>query len=177
MTPRYLQPMGVRHAVAEDVPDVARVQTSSWEAAYRGLIPDSIFERVTVEQREQMWANYMANQPPRSALLVAEAEGDIVGMANVGTSRDDDHDGSVAELFAIYVDPAHRNGGYGRELMVAALEEVRSNGFESATLWVLDTNERGRSFYELGGWVADGTVKIDESFGDPLREVRYRKHL
>jgi hypothetical protein len=42
------------------------------------------------------------------------------------------------------------------------------------TLWVLDTNERARRFYEARGWRADGTSKSDASRGSPVVEVRYR---
>ena len=125
-----------------------------------------------------MWGRYMADPPGRTALLVAEAGGQVVGMAHTGPTRDEDLVAdSVGGLFAIYVDPAHWDGGHGRNLMVAALNDMRMHGFETAALWVLDTNERGRAFYEKGGWLADGSVKIDESFGDPLREVRYRLDL
>jgi hypothetical protein len=41
-------------------------------------------------------------------------------------------------------------------------------------VWVLDTNTVGREFYEEGGWRLDDAVKVDESFGAPLNEVRYR---
>ncbi len=166
--------MGVRRAVIDDVAEVARVQTASWEGVYRGLMPDSILERITVERREQMLSRYMSDRPANTALLVAEVESEIVGMAWIGPSRDDDHaDGAVGQLFAIYVDPVHWDAGHGRELMIRALAEMRNLGFQEASLWVLDNNERGRGFYERGGWLADGAVKIDESFGDPLREVRY----
>lgn len=170
--------MGVRRAVVDDVPEIARVQVSSWDGVYRGVMPDSIFEFVDLELRVAQWSNYFIRRPARTAVLVSESQGAVVAMASVGPNRDEDiDDGEVGELFAIYVDPVHWGAGHGRLLMVEALEELRKMGFSSATLWVLDANERGRSFYEAGGWHVDGASKVDESFGEPLREVRYRLSL
>lgn len=43
--------------------------------------------------------------------------------------------------------------------------------------WVLDTNVRGRRFYESANWTPDGAVKVDKRDGFELREVRYRRLL
>lgn len=170
--------MGVRRAVADDVPEVARVQTDAWAATYEGLIPESIFALMTVDRRVEMWNSYFTNRPARALLLVAEHHDAIVGMASVGPCRDEDMGGDeVGEVFAIYVDPPYWGDGHGKALMIKSLEEMRTMGFELATLWVLDTNDRGRSFYERGGWRLDGAVKLDDSYGDPIREVRYRLEL
>ena len=55
-----------------------------------------------------------------------------------------------------------------------SLDWLRGAGFSAAMLWVLDTNEIGRGFYQRGGWRLDEASKLDESFGAPLSEVRYR---
>mgnify|MGYP001814830296 CR=1 FL=1 len=152
---------------------------TSWEGAYRGLMPDEIFELVNYETRLDQWNRYFAEPRPRHLIWIAEAaSGAIAGMANIGPTRDKDLDSnSVAELFAIYVDPEHWDEGLGRDLMVAALEGVAELGFTEVALWVLDTNARARAFYESGGWTSDGAAKVDESFGLPLREIRYRLEL
>ena len=36
-------------------------------------------------------------------------------------------------------------------------------------------NARARRFYEIAGWVADGTERTSEVFGVTVREVRYRR--
>lgn len=56
----------------------------------------------------------------------------------------------------------------------ATLDET---GFEEATLWVLDTNDPARRFYEATGWLADGTTRRVELGGLPLDEVRYRRQV
>jgi hypothetical protein len=51
------------------------------------------------------------------------------------------------------------------------------SGLRRAELWVLESNRDARSFYERCGWRADGAEQVDDSFGAPLRLVRYRTAL
>ena len=60
--------------------------------------------------------------------------------------------------------------------MTASLDALAQAGYRQATLWVLESNERARRFYEAAGWWPDGKVKTDCSLGFPLAEIRYR-HL
>jgi ribosomal protein S18 acetylase RimI-like enzyme len=61
--------------------------------------------------------------------------------------------------------------------MEAALGRLRQAGFESATLWVLDTNTQARRFYEAGGWQWDTTTKPHVIGGREVTEFRYRVAL
>jgi len=165
----------IRWASAADTESIARVQVASWIGVYRGLLPDSVIDRLTVETRTAQWNRFFADPPPRSAMFVAEHRGEVVGMAQVGPTRDEDLDGDrIGEVLAIYVTPDHWDHGHGRELMEQSLAWLRDSGFFGATLWVLDTNARGRAFYEAGGWRLDDAAKVGETFGESLSEVRYR---
>ena len=53
---------------------------------------------------------------------------------------------------------------------------IRS-GHTEVSVWVLDTNQRGRAFYERMGLTLDGAAKTDTLDGFPLTEVRYRAAL
>ena len=165
----------IRWASAADAEGMARVQVASWDGTYRGLMPDEVIDRLTVDVRTAAWNRMLTNPDPLTAAFVAEHGGELVGLCYVGPTRDEDLDPQrIGEVFAIYVDPSHWGHGHGRDLIVRSLEWLRDAGFAAAMLWVLDTNSIGRQFYERGGWRLDEAVKIDESFGAPLREVRYR---
>lgn len=167
----------VRDAEPSDVPEVARVQTESWLATYRGLVPETLFEVLTVERRSESWARWFEVNE-RGSLFVAVDDDSIVGMANAGPTRDGDLDSTaVGEVAAIYVVPSAWGRGHGRDLMIASLDRLRSGGFTEVMLWLLEGNRRGQAFYESGGWRADRTTKVDDSFGEPLVEVRYRLAL
>ena len=60
----------------------------------------------------------------------------------------------------------------------AAVEQaLRSDGHETAYLWVLEGNERAARFYERHGWASDGARKVDTRPGLVLHERRHVKRL
>jgi len=169
----------VRDARVADVARIGLVHVRSWQAAYRGLMPQDYLDGLDPEQRSDMWEHILAAQnPARAGVLVVEATEDeqqILGFVSYGTSRDDDADKQkVGEVAAIYLLPDAWGKGAGGQLMGAALGRLAGAGFAEATLWVLDTNVRARRFYQAGGWAPDGTVKTEDFRGFPLSEVRYR---
>jgi len=52
---------------------------------------------------------------------------------------------------------------------------VRS--FRTVTLWVLETNEQARRFYELAGWKLDGATTTERIDCLNYPTVRYRVDL
>ena len=165
--------MAVRDARPSDAVGIATVHVRSWEAAYRGLIPDRILDETTVVRRTRGWLRRLDTDRD-AGTFVAVADDRIVGFVDVGPDRDDP---TLGEVYAIYVDPDAWDRGHGRDLMVAGLEWLRAHGFASARLRVLEGNARGRSFYERGGWRLDGEPTVDDHAGVPLQEVTYRIDL
>ncbi len=55
----------------------------------------------------------------------------------------------------------------------AFLHILKTEGYKRATLWVLDTNEKTRNWYELKGWRVEGKIKTEPRDGFDLHEVRY----
>lgn len=168
----------VRRAEPQDAPAVARVHVASWRQAYRGLLPQEYLDSLSIETRTTTWAKAFSQSPDQtSTTLVGELDGQIVGFACVGPSRDDDTDRATGELWGLYLDPAHWGAGHGHTLHTEALDVARASGAAVATLWVLTTNQRARHFYERHGWVADGTVKTVWRGDVRLDETRYRISL
>ncbi len=183
----------LRNARPDDVGAIAVVHVRSWQATYAGHFPDDFLDALDPAQRAEGWRRYF-EQGLRAdeTVLVYETgspaggegnesegvagSGDIVGFAHVGPSRDEDARGA-GELYAIYLLPERWGQGLGRALMARSLVELAASGFAAATLWVLEGNRRARRFYEAGGWRADGSSKVDDHLGFPIREVRYRREL
>ena len=69
------------------------------------------------------------------------------------------------------------NQGVGSALMKEALSFFKKEGYSRATLWVLDTNEKSRGWYEHKGWRVEGATKVEEKDGLKLREIRYVKEV
>jgi GNAT superfamily N-acetyltransferase len=165
----------VRDARPEDADAIARVHTRSWQVGYAHAFPAEALAGISVEGRREDMAQWISASEPRSAILVAELEGAVVGFASVGPSREDA--GFPGELYSIYVDPDSWGAGIGRRLILEAEERLRAAGFSEAILWVLDDNPRARGFYEAAGWAHDGGSKRDTHLGTEVHEVRYRKSL
>ena len=107
-------------------------------------------------------------------VLVAERGGSLVGFVSFGPADGEGADLELGEVYAIYIDSIYWGRGYGRALLQAATAGLRGAGFREAVLWVLQTNERARRFYEIAAWKADGKTKLEERGQLVLRDVRYR---
>lgn len=94
-----------------------------------------------------------------------------------GLCRDSDVFEGTAEVYAIYLAQEIAGKGIGRVLFTHAVEDLRQRGFKGAILWVLESNQRARRFYEAAGWKPDGTSKTEERPGALLKEVRYHLAL
>ena len=145
----------VRPAGRQDARAVAEVHVGSWQWAYRGLMPDDFLDGLSVDQREGFWSDRLAAEN-HGVVVAADLDGNVVGFASISACRDDDASERTGELEAIYVTEETAGTGTGRALVDAAVEMLRARGFGRATLWVLETNDRARRFYERAGWHWDG---------------------
>lgn len=171
--------MRIRPAQVGDAAALALVHVRTWQAAYRGQMPQEYLDQLDPVQRRALWKHWIQHVAPRAGTCVLEHEADgVIGFISVSPSRDDDADpATIGEVTAIYLLPTHWGSGGGRMLMGAGLRHLADAGYASALLWVLETNTRARRFYEAGGWQPDGTSKVDDTRGFPLAEVRYRRHI
>ena len=163
--------MEVRVATAGDALRVETIRVRGWRAAYRHVLPADELDAMPIDP--ERWRPRLATPPRGWTTFVAEEDGEVVGYASVGPSRDER---GLGELYAIYVDPERWSNGAGRALLERAEEQLRSE-YDTAALWVLEDNPRARRFYESAGWAADGARKAEERWGVRAPEVRYRKEL
>lgn len=154
--------MTVRLAEVSDAPAVASVHVRTWQSAYRGLVPDSVLDELSVQERESMWERAI----PRGGVWVGLVDDTVAGFCAVGPSSEPD---AAFQLYALYVLPSAWGTPLGYELARAAL-----GAEQDVVLWVFDENPRARRFYERLGFRTDGTVKTETIGGAELREVRYR---
>jgi ribosomal protein S18 acetylase RimI-like enzyme len=165
--------MEVRRARPGEGTDISRVRVASWQAVYRGLMPDEILDGMEIDGTR--FDEAILSATPRTSLLVVDDYGEIAGFSVLGPDRDGGEE--TGEIVAIYLHPDVWDRGYGWALMEHSVAELRTHGFRKAVLWVLSTNERARRFYETAAWIADGAEKVDEWLGHPLPHVRYSRDL
>jgi GNAT superfamily N-acetyltransferase len=163
----------IRRAIAADALAVADVHVRAWQVGYRGMLPQDHLDGLSAPARAARY-DFDLTLPDGPVTWVAvDAEGAIGGLATIGRCRDEelaDH----GEVWAFYVDPVRWGGGLARELIEAMREELRSNNFRDAVLWVMEANSRARRFYERQGWRADGNRRTETIGISTVNEVRYR---
>jgi GNAT superfamily N-acetyltransferase len=166
----------IRSAVRGDELAVARVHVRTWQAAYRGLLPDAYLAGLRPEDRAARYT-FSSPDPDRPHTLVAidDDGGAIAGFATVGLPTSDDAEGA-GELLALYVEPDRWRAGVGRALIDAARARLAAR-FTCAQLWVLDGNARAERFYAADGWAFDGTSREIDCWGARVLEHRWRRPL
>ena len=169
--------MRIREAAPGDAAALADIHVRSWQAAYRGQLSDQYLDGLTAADRLEQHRRTLEEPRPDFRTWVAEDEGAIVGFAVTGISEDADADDKTAEVYAIYLEPGRVGTGVGRGLFTHAVDDLRERGFTSATLWVLESNEPARRFYEIAGWKPDGASTSERVDCEMRPTVRYRVDL
>lgn len=147
----------------------------SWQAGYRGLLPDEYLDSLRPEDRARRYT-FGSTDPNQPATLVALLDGTIRGFATTAPARDSDAV-DRGELAGLYVDPGWWGRGIGQALLTVAHDHLVKQRFEAAVLWVLDGNVRARRFYEADGWVADGHHRVEAVWGVKAGEARFARSL
>lgn len=162
--------MLIRHMNSnDDIYEISNVYEKSWKYAYKGIIPQSYLDSI----QEGRWAEAV-NKPGMTSLIMLDGER-IVAASSYCRSRFADMP-DHGEIVSIYFLPEYIGRGYGKELLNAAVEELRKLGFESIFLWALEENERARRFYEKNGFRFSGRYLEDNIGGKALREMQYILH-
>lgn len=164
----------LRDARPEDAAEVAGVHVRSWQAAYRGLLPDEYLDGLRPEDRAGRYTFHLAG-PDHPATVLALDEGRIRGFATTGPARGDGE--TAGAIYALYVDPDAWRRGIGRLLIRDARSRLARAGFTEAILWVLTGNEQAEQFYRAEGWRPDGRRREDVVWGIRVSETCYRRHL
>lgn len=167
--------MFIRDARPDDAGVIADIRVASWRVAYAGLLPEGLLAGLSVEDGTANWSQALSSVRHDGAVLIVEQDGAQCGFAAFGPSRRQEP--AVGEIYAIYLRPEVWRQGLGSRLMAAAVGRLTEIGYRTATLWVVDTNDRARRFYEAMGWEDTGRHKIDHAFGSPLSEVAYQLRL
>ncbi len=110
-------------------------------------------------------------------MIVAVAGARVVGFAQVGPCGDADAPPATGELLTLYLHPDAWGRGLGRELQGGALRRLTRDGYRSASLWMLSTNDRARRFYLRQGWSLVDGERIQELGGQVVVDHRFRRPL
>lgn len=115
---------------------------------------------------ERWKLRFEMDQPDGIVVVATGSDGEIVGLASAGPTRDRDAP-EAWELYAINVLAAHLGTGLADQLIIGALAE------RPATLWVVKGNSRAHVFYRRHGFGVEGATRINQDTGrGEVRMVR-----
>ena len=167
----------IRRAAKSDAAAIGRVHLETWQAAYAGLLPDSLLAGMSDVLQSAWWSRLLADPGEARGVFVADdQERGVVGFGSCGPVRDPPEglNGTelrVGEVYTLYVEPDFQNLGLGRRLLDAVFRQLRADGCDTAVLWMLAANPT-RFFYEgLGG--ARVGERIDTMGGVDVEEIAF----
>lgn len=165
----------IRYATLDDIDSLALVYSQSYQAAFKGIIPDSFMEDVfSFEKRREGFKKEIPQGTPVNIIMLTD--GKPVGILTYGKSKDEDLKDSAVEILRIYLVPEYWGQNLGMVLMAWGLEEMRQKGYRRISLWVIEDNKRARKHYERMGFTHDGVSRII-NVGKEIRDLRYIKNF
>ncbi|WP_457319436.1 GNAT family N-acetyltransferase [Stenotrophomonas sp. P5_B8] len=157
-----------RSATAADIPALIALVTSAYrgDASRAGWTTEADLLDGARIDAESLQADLAR---PRSTILLAERDGQLLACAHVADDRGKGYFGMFS------VDPAQQGGGIGKVMIDAAeAHAAREWGVPVMQMTVIDVREELIAFYERRGYVRTGIKKPfpygDARFGTPKRD-------
>ena len=164
----------IRSARLADVETMGEIHVRAWQVSYRGAMPDEFLDGLDPGLRESQWRETLTYPRAVDRYWILEREGEVVGFAHTGTSRDRDAVTGSAEIFAIFLRPEVIGTGLGRRLLAHVIADMRARGAAWVTAWVFEGAARARHVLAAAGFRPDGAQRSFSVHGEPMRELRYR---
>ena len=93
----------------------------------------------------------------RGEVLVAEHEGEVIGMITVSYNLAMRYDGEYCQVEELIVDPAARGLKAGGALVQASVDAAKARGCAEAGLYLVPASEHNQPFYEKYGFELVGS--------------------
>ena len=169
-----IKEISLRRATVADAEAIAAVRVEGWQTTYRGMVPDSYLDELSVDENMLYWRRILEALPAagnKAGVYVAESEGHVVGFISM-TILAEPRYGYQAELGALYMRPAWQRAGIGRRMLHKVARTLQAQGVDNLLVWVISGNHIARHFYEELG--AEFLQEQEFTWDDmELKEVGY----
>jgi L-amino acid N-acyltransferase YncA len=157
----------IRDAAPADIPALARLHVTAWNAAY------ATSSGPTVELRERQWRETFAKPSDGwFVLVVVDPKGALVGFTRGIRRRD-----GTGDFNKLYLLPAYQRFGLGTRLVGHLVRRFLAMGVRSISGYVEPGNPSGAFFEHIGGhWGHDPHGRVNYSWyvWDNLDEIAAR---
>lgn len=140
----------IRKKERKDCADVAHVVTVAWNETYRGVVPDEFLANLYTNEEERAKNSYNNFNEKENHQYVLEVDDKVVGFVNVGSSDETDYE-NCGEIHAVYIINGYKGHGYGKKLIDAGIQELKSMNFDKMVIGCLDGNPSNEFYKHLGG--------------------------
>jgi GNAT superfamily N-acetyltransferase len=156
-----------RSAEKADAAAVAALHADSWQRHYRGAFSDAFLDGDVPGFLLSRWTGLLGAPDPQARTIVAELDGELVGLAH---TRLGDDPAWGALLDNLHVSYGLKRLGVGTRLLALTAQAVLDSTPGSGLyLWVLEQNAGARAFYTARGGTCVETVRVPPPGGDPSR--------
>ena len=161
----------IRDATAEDARAVAQIRIGSLSVALNTLLPASVLASIRAGERERFTSCMRWER-----MFVCQVDDDVVGWVSACPSSDIDLADAV-EISGLHVRPSKWRQGYGSSLLLRVLSEACAVGAGVVAVWIPDGYSAAKSFYQMRGFVRDGSRKTIAMADGVMMAGRYRMLL
>nr|AJG37977.1 GNAT family acetyltransferase [uncultured Gammaproteobacteria bacterium] len=148
-----------RQANIQDAEAIAQLLINSWQVAYENILPKKLLLGLSLVEWVNGWKVHLANAKNEVYVLLEDQE--IIGVAEV-CSFNEKHLSQYsnhAEISVFYLVPDKVGSGYGKKMMDEVLSIIQGKENDGVAIWVLEKNQRARSFYRKFGFKFMGNTK------------------
>lgn len=129
----------------EDAKEIAKLVISAWQDAYKGLIDAEYLNNLNIENATKRWKKEIESN---NNIFIYRENSQILGIIKYG---EDELLKSNGEVYVLYTKPEEKRKGIGTKLLNIAKQELLKSGYKGLTVWCLDGNTIGESFYTKSG--------------------------
>jgi len=138
-----------RAAGPGDEQAVAGLHANSWQRHYRGAFADAFLDDDVAGYLLPLWTERLAFPSPQARTILAERDGELVGLAHTILGQDATWGAFLDNLHVAYT--LKRQGIGTRLLALTAQAVVDWSPSSGLYLWVLEQNSAARAFYAARG--------------------------
>lgn len=168
--------VSVRPSLAEDAPEIARIQVATWRRVHRGTVPDEVLDALSADAFVPAWRSAVSSPPSaKHRMLTACAGPLVVGFAALAPAPDAED--TTAEIVELDVDPDHLRDGHASRLLAACADILRQTGASHVRTWVLAGDGAREAFLSSAGFGPAGLRRVLDVAGTPVDETAWTAAL